>query len=370
MLTLLTPFRSTALALKNRVVMAPMTRARADNPDRTATGLTALYYTQRATAGLIVTEGIPVSSGAVGAINVPGIYTQKQVDAWQKVTDSVHGEGGKIFAQLWHVGRLSHPDLLGGELPLAPSAVNPDYQVFSASGYTQTVTPRAMSLEDIEQTICDFVQAANNAILAGFDGVELHAANGYLFHQFFAKCSNQRKDKYGGSIENRARFLFDILDRINEKIPLSKVGIRISPSWHNLFGIERDDETTQLFKYVCDRLNSYSLAYLHIAGFAPEAGSNPIEQIITIAKHYRKLYNGTLVVNRGFTQDIANKVIGDDIADLVSFGELYISNPDLVDRFKRNSPLNQLDKESLFVSGESGYTDYPFLLEAHPNSKI
>ncbi len=358
-MALLNPYKSEKLNLKNRVVMAPMTRGRANNGESEATDLIAEYYEQRASAGLIISEGTHISPNATGSVNIPGIYTQKQIEGWKKVTAAVHQKGGKIVAQLWHVGRISHPDLLGGKLPFAPSAINPNGRVFTPNGYTQTVVPKAMTLEEIEQTVSDFGQAAVNAIEAGFDGVELHAANGYLFHQFFAKCSNKRTDQYGGSIENRSRFLFDVLEKTEQKIPLSKVGVRIAPSLHNTLGIVTDDETQALFEHICTRLNDYDLAYLHISGFSQDNVENPLKLVLETAKHYRQFYKGTYMINRGFDKDTANRAIEDGIADLVSFGELYIANPDLVERFEKNAPLNPSDRRTYYISGAEGYTDYP-----------
>ncbi|WP_212005247.1 alkene reductase [Chitinophaga sp. HK235] len=361
---LLEPYYSPYLNLRNRVVMAPMTRGRADTQSRMATPLMAQYYGQRASAGLIVTEGIAVSPDAVGGPNIPGIYTPEQVKAWRQVTTQVHRHNGKIFAQLWHVGRVSHPNLLDGRLPLSPSAIDPNCGVYTVKGYTQTVVPREMSTANIRQTVQDFAQAAIHAVEAGFDGVEIHAANGYLFHQFFAKCSNQRTDAYGGSIENRSRFLFEVLDAIGEGIPLSHVGVRISPTWNNAFGIVTDNETIPLFDYLSSQLNKYDLAYLHLAGF-PEPGlSIPASvQIRAVAQRFRQLYKGTYIANRGFNQETANEIIAAGIADMVSFGELFIANPDLVERFSSQAPLNTLDRATSYLSGEKGYTDYPRLTE-------
>lgn len=361
LMKLLEPYHSENLDLKNRVVMAPMTRSRADNEALAATDLIAEYYAQRASAGLIISEGTHINEQAIGSIHVPNIYTKEQIDGWKKVTAAVHRKGGKIFAQLWHVGRISHPNLLNGKLPLAPSAVNPQFKAYTRKGFSETITPQAMSTEDIHQTILDFQQAAVNALEAGFDGVELHAANGYLFHQFFAKCSNVRTDAYGGSIENRSRFLFDVLDKIKEKVPLSKVGVRIAPSLNNTFGMVTDDETTALFEYICTALNQYNLAFLHISGFSLDQIENPLQFVLDTAKHYRQFYKGTYIVNKGFNRDTANQAIEDGIADLVSFGELYISNPDLVERFQQNAPLTPADKTKYYVPGAIGYTDYPFL---------
>lgn len=359
-LVLLEPFEAKHLQLNNKMVMAPLTRTRCGNEDLAPTELNVEYYRQRASAGLIISEGAPISDNATGYIDVPGIYSPKQLAGWKLVTDAVHEKGGKIFAQLWHVGRISHPDLLGGRLPLAPSAINPNFQSYTKNGFTDTVTPKEMSILDIEQTITDFQQAAVNAINSGFDGVEIHAANGYLLHQFFTICSNQRNDKYGGSIENRARVLFDILDAISEKVPLEKVGVRIAPDLTNTFGIVKDEETDALFEYMVNKLNAYGLAYLHISGFSLDPAKKS-ENIIATAKHYRKLYNGTCMINGGFTRDSANLAIEEGYADIVSFGEAFIANPDLVERFALDAPLNKPDRSTYYGKGPVGYTDYPFL---------
>src|SRR5690606_34703277 len=209
---------------------APMTRSRADNPDNAPTELHATYYRQRAGAGLIITEGSQISKQGVGYINTPGIYSKEQVAGWKTVTEAVHSEGGKIFLQLWHVGRISHPDFHNGELPLAPSAINPNTQSFTPKGFQDTVTPREMTIDDIKSTINDFKQAAANAIKAGFDGVEIHSSNGYLFHQFFSPCSNIRTDDYGGNIVNRTRFFFEVIEAMKTVIPEEKIGVRFNPS--------------------------------------------------------------------------------------------------------------------------------------------
>ena len=357
-MNLLEAFKSNGLSLKNRIVMAPLTRSRANNDALIPTDLHVEYYQQRASAGLIISEGVPVSQRATGYINVPGIYSNEQVEAWKKVTTAVHEKEGKIFAQLWHVGRISHPDLLNGELPLAPSAINPNFHAFTKNGFADTVQPKAMTEDEIDQTIEDFAQAALNAVEAGFDGVEIHAANGYLFHQFFAKCSNVREDKYGGSIENRARFLFDVLNKIISKMPANKVGIRLAPALTNTFGIVIDEETKPLFEYIVNELNDYDLAYLHISGFSQDV-SNSEKDILDTAKHYRNIYKGTFMINGGFTKESGNEAIENKIADLVSYGRLYISNPDLVERFANNYSLNEINRETIYTPGAVGYTDYP-----------
>jgi N-ethylmaleimide reductase len=252
------------ISLKNRIVMAPMTRARADNETHAATPLIAAYYKQRATAGLIITEGTVVSPEAVGVINVPGIYNAEQVAGWKLTTDAVHEEGGVIFAQLWHTGAYSHPDLHGGKIPLAPSDFNPEQQVFAAEGFKSSVAPQPMTTEDIKRTVADFKNAAVNAFEAGFDGIELHGANGYLLQQFFSKNSNNRTDEYGGSVENRARILFEILDELAKVTDLKKVAVRLNPSLNGIMGISVDDETISFYNYVAEKLNGYNLAYLHL----------------------------------------------------------------------------------------------------------
>lgn len=349
------------LALNNRIVMAPMTRSRADNQAHAATELTALYYSQRATAGLIITEGTFVSPEAVGVINVPAIYSKEQIEGWRLTTDAVHKNGGKIFAQLWHTGAYSHPDVLGGNLPLAPSANNPLLQVFTPEGFKESVTAQEMTLEDIKRTIADFKQAAINAFNAGFDGVELHGANGYLLQQFFSKNSNWRTDEYGGSVENRARIFFDILDELKATVDITRVGVRLNPSLDGLMGILVDDETISVYNYIVNRLNDYRLAYIHLLEPFTNVSKNQ-NAIQEVAKHFRKIYKGTVIINRGFDKETANKVLSDGDADLVSFGTPFIANPDLVERFKVSARLNEPDKETLYTPGAKGYTDYSTLI--------
>lgn len=347
------------LELPNRIVMAPMTRSRADNDNHSPTEeLQAVYYTQRATAGLIISEGSQVSTQAVGYIHTPGIYSKEQVEAWKKVTKSVHDAGGRIFIQLWHVGRISHPDFHDGDLPLAPSAINPNSKSFTPEGFKDTVTPKAMTLADIKTTIADFQNAAKNAVEAGFDGVEIHSSNGYLFHQFFSGSSNIRQDQYGGCIENKVRFFFETLDAIKQVVPENKIGARFNPSLHNLYGITLDEESIPTFDYIIEKLDKeYNLAYLHL--------SEPFNDVSNVsfaephvAKRYRKRYKGTLMINADFDQDSGNKIIADGDADLVSFGKLYISNPDLVGRFRENLPTTAWDKDTFYTLGKKGYTTY------------
>jgi N-ethylmaleimide reductase len=360
---LLQPYKSKNLILENRVVMAPMTRSRADNPDNKPTaGLQGEYYAQRASAGLIITEGSQVSKEAVGYINTPGIYSKAQVEGWKEVTKAVHAAGGKIFIQLWHVGRMSHPDFHGGGLPLAPSALNPGAKSFTPQGFKDTVSPKAMTLEDIQRTIRDFAQAAKNAVEAGFDGVEIHASNGYLFHQFFNATSNHRTDDYGGTKEKRARFLFDVLDAIRQECPGLNTGVRLNPSLHGSFGMTLDEETIPTFDYIIKKLNDYDLAYLHLSEPFTDVSNVPHAET-HIARRYRPMYKGTLMINNGFDQKKGNEVIEAGEADLVSFGKPYISNPDLVERFAENAPLTEWDKDTFYTAGKKGYLDYPLRTE-------
>jgi len=356
---LLNPFKIGPLQLPNRVIMAPMTRSRATNEDNAPTeDLHVPYYTQRATAGLIITEGSQVSKRAVGYIHTAGIHNQAQIEGWKKVTQSVHDAGGRIFIQLWHVGRISHPDFHDGELPWAPSAINPDAEVFTPNGQKKTVTPKAMSQGEIHQTQQEFVQAAKNAVEAGFDGVEIHSSNGYLFHQFFSSYSNQREDKYGGSIENRARFFFETLDAMKAVIPEDKIGARFNPSLHGTFGMEVNEDTIPTFDHVIKRLNdAYELAYIHLSEPFTDVSDVP-HAVSEIAKRYRPMYNGPIMINTGFDQEKGNRVIGDGDADMVAFAKLYVSNPDLVGRFRENIETSDWDNDTFYSQGKEGYLDY------------
>jgi len=359
---LFTPYNLAGIELKNKMVMAPMTRSRADNEGNIPTPLMAEYYAQRATAGLIISEGTPVSTKAVGYINVPGIYSNEQVEGWKLITKAVHEKEGKIFAQLWHVGRLSHPSFFNGELPHAPSAINANEKSYTTTGLQDTVVPKEMSINDIKQTVTDFKNAAANALKAGFDGVEIHAANGYLLHQFFNGTSNHRTDEYGGSIENRARILFEILDAMKEVIDLKKVGVRLNPSMHNFMGMTMDELTIPTFDYIVKKLNDYNLAYLHLT--EPFVPVDDVPFAVTeIAKHFRPIYKGTLMINKGFTKETATKVLESREADLVAFGVPFIANPDLVKRLAIGAPLNQADPQTFYTPGAKGYIDYPMLAE-------
>jgi N-ethylmaleimide reductase len=356
---LLTPYYTNTLQLKNCVVIAPMTRSRANNDGNVPTNeLHGLYYEQRASAGLIITEGSQVSKQAVGYINTPGIYSEAQTEAWKNVTQRVHDKDGKIFIQLWHVGRNSHPDFHNGELPLAPSAINPNGESYTPEGLKPTVTPKAMTKADIDNTIQDFVNAGKNAMKAGFDGVEIHSSNGYLFHQFFTNCSNNRTDEYGGSIENNARFFFETLDAMKKAMPEQKIGVRFNPSLNGMFGITLDEDTIPTFEYIIKKLNTYDLAYVHLS--EPFNDVSDVKYAVkNIAKHFRPLYNGTLIISTDFDQEKGNNVIEEGNADLVAYGRPFISNPDLVERFAQGIELAAWDRATFYTTGKKGYIDYP-----------
>lgn len=346
-ISLLGNYKEKNLDLENRVVMAPMTRCRADNEGHIPTDLMAEYYEQRASAGLIITEMAIISPNGYGYPDIPGIYTEEQIEGWKNIATKVHKKGGKIFMQIAHNGRRY---LEGNDDIIAPSAL--PYKEGAE-------TPKAMTKEQIKLVASEFAIAAQNAINAGFDGVEIHAANGYLISQFLAKSANIRTDEYGGSIENRSRFLFDVLDSVAARVDLSKVAVRISPSL-NEAGITDDEETRPLHEYVVNKLNDYNLAYLHISGRADKIKGKEAQDafVLDIAKHYRPLYKGTYMVNKGFTKETAEAVIKEGIADLVSFGHLYISNPDLVERFKEGYPLTEANPKTFMAKGAVGYTDY------------
>ena len=358
---LLTPVKLGRYELKNRVVMAPMTRDRADNPELAPTALHAEYYAQRAGAGLIVTEGSQVSPQGMGYIHTPGIYSQAQIAGWKRVTDAVHAEGGRIFLQLWHVGAVSHPDFHGGALPVSASAFNPVTQAWTPAGQQKdTVAARALETHEVKAVVKDFVQGAVNAIAAGFDGVEIHGANGYLIQQFLRDSSNQRADQYGGSIPNRARFLFEVVEAVVKAVGAGKTGLRLSPT--NTYNNPADSDSKALYDYVIAKLNDYGLAYLHLRDAAgPVSGHN---QVADVTGHYRNIYRGTLITNTGYDRDKGNQAVASGRADLVAFGVPFIANPDLVERFAAGAALAKADAATFYSPGPKGYTDYAPLAEA------
>ena len=320
-LRLLEPVRLGAFDLPNRVVMAPLTRCRADNPDFAPTESVARYYAQRASAGLIVSEATIVSAQGRGYPYTPGIWSEAQVAGWRRVTDAVHAEGGRIVCQLWHCGRLSLPEFHDGELPVAPSAINPEWKMFTPQGLKTTVTPRALGRDEIAAIVADFGRAAHHAVLAGFDGVEIHSSNGYLIHQFFSSMSNRRDDEYGGSRENRARFLFEVLDAVAAHWSPSRIGFRLNPMMNRFHGLGVDEDTLPMFEHVVRRANAYGLAYLHLTEpYLPNQLDGAKGAIADVARHFRGIATMPIVGNGGFDRDRAETAVAEGICDAVAFG--------------------------------------------------
>jgi N-ethylmaleimide reductase len=353
--TLYTPITVGNYELSNRMIMAPLTRMRA--PERIATDLMAAYYAQRATAGLIITEATIISPQGAGYPATPGIYTKEQVSSWKNVCDAVHDKNGRIFLQLWHVGRISHPDLLDGETPVAPSAITPQGVAVTAHGMKPFICPRALELTEIGDIIKHYQTAAQNALDAGFDGVEIHSANGYLLDQFLRDGSNKRTDNYGGSFENRSRFLLETVKAVVDVCGSGKVGVRLSPS--GTFNDMSDSDPTSLFIYVTEQLNAFNLAYLHIVD-ALEGDIRHGAKVVELSA-LREAYKGALVVCGGYDRIRAENAVAHGLADAVAFGQLYIANPDLPARFKSHADLNIPDAKSFYGGNAQGYTDYPAL---------
>ncbi|MRX38645.1 alkene reductase [Flavobacterium sp. LC2016-23] len=345
------------LTLKNRIVMAPMTRGRATNPELMATDLMATYYKQRASAGLIITEGCWVSPDAIGYINVPGIYTDNQTKAWSNVVDAVHDAGGKIFLQISHVGSVSHPDHLNGKLPLGPSAINPNEQTYTPDGFKDTLVPLEMTVEDIKGIIEDFRTASLNAKKAGFDGVEIHGAHVYLFPEFLSSETNKRTDSYGGSAENRSRFVIELLEAVTSVWGKGRVGLKISPATSS-GTLKPNADTEPTFRYLAQALNQFDLAYLHVLGPMESVADTPAEAFQDVASYFRPLYNGTLMIGGGLDSEKGEKLLRSGNADLIAFGLPFIANPDLVERYRTGAALSLPNTDLLYTGGVEGYTDY------------
>ncbi len=352
---LLSPYELGSIKLKNKIVMAPMTRSRAigNIPNQ----LMAEYYEQRAAAGLIVTEGTSPSPNGLGYSRIPGIYSDEQVEGWKKTTEGVHSKGGKIFLQLMHTGRISHHENMPKDsVIIAPSAIKPKGQMWTdAHGLQDFPIPTEMSIEEIKHTKQEYITAASNAIKAGFDGVEFHGANGYLIEEFLSPGSNIRKDDYGGSIENRCRFLLEIIESAIEVIGKDRIGLRLSP-----YGVANDmpyyPEINDTYNYLAEKLNKLGILYIHLVDHssmgAPEV---PLE----IKKIIRKEFENTLILSGGYTMELAEKELESGIANLIAFGKPFINNPDLVERFTNDWLLSkELDKDTFYTPGEKGYTDY------------
>ncbi|MGX5736053.1 alkene reductase [Bosea thiooxidans] len=356
---LFTPFRLGDIELKNRVVMAPLTRNRATRGTDAPNDLNVEYYRQRAGAGLIVTEGTQISPQGQGYVWTPGMYSEAQIAGWRKITDAVHAEGGKIIAQLWHVGRVSHVSLQPGQgAPVAPSPLQAKTKTYIESGFTEVSAPRELALTEIPAIIADFVQAAENAKAAGFDGVEIHGAHGYLIDQFLRDDSNKRTDAYGGPIENRVRFALEVVEAVAKVFGRSRVGIRISPV--SPANDARDSDPQALFTHLVTRLNDTGIAFIHVVEGATREARDylPFDY-----KALRRAFKGAYIANNSFDRALAIGTIENGNADAVAFGRLFIANPDLVERLERNAPLNEPDVATFYGGDAKGYTDYPFLAE-------
>lgn len=369
MSTLFDTIQIGAISAKNRIAMAPLTRVRA--LQNIPQPIMVTYYEQRSTAGLIVSEGIAISHQGQGYANVPGLYTDAQVEGWKRITDAVHKAGGKIVAQLWHVGRISHVDLQpGGGAPVAPSAIIAKEHTYlinadGSGNYADTSMPRALEAAELPGIIADHRLAARNAMKAGFDGVEIHASNGYLLDQFFHSSSNHRTDDFGGSIENRARFPLDVVEAVIAEIGSDKTGVRLSPA--SPVNDVHDPDPQPLFDYVVDALSAYNLAFLHITegstggDRAYYEGPYPFD-----FKRLKQVYRdgggkGVWMVNNGYSGEMAQEAVASGYADMVSFGRDFIANPDLPRRIREKAPLNVGDQSTFYGSTSKGYTDYPFL---------
>jgi N-ethylmaleimide reductase len=368
MTTLFDPIQAGDLSLSNRVVMAPLTRNR--SPNAVPGDLSVTYYSQRATAGLIVTEATAITHQGQGYADVPGLYAPDQLAGWRRVTDAVHQAGGKIVVQLWHVGRISHTSLQpGGGKPVAPSAIRAKSKTFliKADGegeFAETSEPRALEASELPGIVDDFRRAARAAVeIAGFDGVEIHGANGYLVDQFLRSGSNHRTDEYGGSIENRARLLFEVVDAVAGAVGAGRTGIRLSPV--TPANDASDPDPQPLFDYVASGLGRRGLAYIHVIEGATggdrtfRQGDNAFDYRAFKSAYRDAGGEGAWLVNNGYDKHLAEAAIGEGYADLVAFGKLFIANPDLVDRLRNNAALNTPDKATFYGGGAKGYVDYP-----------
>ena len=346
------------LTLNNRMVMAPLGRSRSDEQTREPLSRVVTYYRQRASAGLIISEATHVAPESVSRPGCSAIHEQNQVQAWERVTAAVHNEGGRIFQQLFHLGRKAHPSRLPGQqLPIAPSAIAARGTVPTTDGPQPFPTPRALLREEIAQRVVDFQKAARNSARAGFDGVEIHAANGYLIDQFLRDASNQREDDYGGNIENRARFLLEVVDAVTQELDVSRIGVRVSPHFVN-DGIG-DSNPLALYSYLADELQARGIAYLHLIEPDSTLESQRLAPIL------RQRFHGALILAGQFDRERAHNTLAQGRADFIAFGRLFIANPDLVRRFRLGAPLNPPHEASFYVGGDHGYIDYPFLKHAH-----
>ncbi len=354
--TLFEPVKLQDLQLGNRVAMAPLTRGRAGQ-QRTPNALMAEYYAERASAGLIIAEATAISPQGYGWVGSPGVYTPAQVAGWKLVTDAVHKRGGRMFLQLWHMGRVSHPEFQDGQTPVGPSAIKPSGDSYTPSGKKPYVMPRAMTEAEIASTVRDYAQATANARDAGFDGVEVHAANGYLIDQFIRDGSNQRTDGYGGSIEKRQRFLVEVVEAAAKAWSPGRVGVRLSPS--NDYNDMSDSQAAETFTQAAKTLNRFGLAYVHVTEMlTAQARAKPESRI---APKMRAVFKGPFILNGGYDAETGAAALRAGEADLIAYGRAFIANPDLVERFRSGATLNKPDVSTFYTDGAKGYTDYPRL---------
>jgi len=353
------PLKVGALPLPNRILMAPLTRGRA-TVDGVPTPLMVEYYTQRASAGLIISEATAISKRGYGWVQAPGMFTNAQVKGWQKVTEAVHKAGGRIFLQMWHMGRISHPDFLEGQLPVAPSPVAATGHATTPLGKKPYVVPQPLTIDEIKTTIQDYKRGAQMAKDAGFDGVEIHGANGYLIDQFIRDGANKRTDIYGGSAENRTRFMCEVVEATISVWGSDRTGIRLSP--RNPNGGISDSDPVATFSFAAEKLNAYNLAYLH--SMEPLPGTPRAAEGERVSPYMRKAFKGVFILNGGYTKEAGEKALANNEGDAVAYGALFIANPDLVERFRKNAPLNTPDVATFYTHDAKGYTDYPFLKNA------
>ncbi|NEX63521.1 alkene reductase [Noviherbaspirillum sp. 17J57-3] len=355
------PARIGDIDVANRIVMAPLTRSRADEAagDIPGSNLNIEYYRQRSNAGLIISEGTQVSPAGKGYMATPGIYSDAQVEGWKAITRAVHDAGSKIIAQIWHVGRVTHPLLNGGQQPIAPSAIKPDVVAYTHQGKVEVPEPRALSVDEIREVVDEYRRGAANAIRAGFDGVEIHGANGYLIDQFLRDGANKRTDAYGGSPENRARFALDVVDAVAQEIGAGRVGIRLSPV--TPFNDLTDSDPQATFGYLVEQLNQRGIAFIH---FIEGATGGPRDVPGFDFAWARRTFKGTYIANNGYDRQMAIEAVETGRADAVAFGRLFISNPDLVHRLRQGAPLNAPNPQTFYTPGPAGYIDYPALNQA------
>ena len=363
---LLTSYRMGDLDLPNRIIVAPLTRMRANPDDHVPTILQAEYYAQRASAGLIIAEATAISPEGFGWADTPGLWSEEQIRGWSRVTDAVHAAGGRIIAQLWHTGAISHPELRNGLQPVSASDVNPLQVSVTRSGRKPTVTPRALTKREIQATVADFGRAAQNALLAGFDGVQILANYLYLISQFLNASTNLRTDEYGGSLESRSRFLFEVVDAVLNKVDAKLVGVKISPM-HEGGAFAANDATLPITEYAIRKLSTYNLSHLLLMGSSTDFSGTPLEKLADdgMFRHFRPFYKGTLIANVNMDRERGNRLVAERLADLIAFGRPYIANPDLVQRFTDRAPLAEVDWKTVYASGPHGYSDYPTYEPSH-----